>query len=368
MAGGSGERFWPLSRRRKPKQLLSLASDKTMIEDSIERISPLIEPDDVYIITGELLLEPLRGLLKDVPPENIVAEPHKRNTAPCLALATAFIAAKYEGKYPLDQISTAVLTADQIITPAEGFRKTVEATLDYVEENSCLGTIGILPSRPDTGYGYVHVENEFDYSTQMPEVTAVKAFKEKPDKETARKYVESGKYLWNSGMFFWRLDVFSEKMKKYFPEVGEKIDYMKQKYIKKTNIAIPEPLQTIAGVFEKFPNVSIDYGLMEKVDNVVASKALFDWDDVGSWTSLERTKNTDEEGNITEGDTVLVDSEESIVINSSKDGERIVVGLGLNDIVVVSTDDAVLVCPKSKAQDVKKAVEEIKKINGEKKL
>ena len=224
MAGGSGERFWPLSRRKKPKQLLKLASeDKMMIEESIERISPLIDPADIFIITGEHLLDPIRRSLKILPPENVVAEPAKRNTAPCLGLGAAFIAERYSETHSKDDISIAVLTADQNISPKEGFVKTVEAAMNYVEENPVLATIGIPPSRPETGYGYIEVVEQFDQDSDVVQIKPVLKFREKPEMEKAKEFIKSGKFLWNSGMFFWRLDTFEDAMVSALPEVGNNI-------------------------------------------------------------------------------------------------------------------------------------------------
>lgn len=360
MAGGSGERFWPLSRKRKPKQLLPLASEKPMIRESIERISSIIHPEDIYIITGHLLIESIRRALPMLPPENVIAEPYKRNTAPCLALGAAFIAEKYSGEYKPSEISIAVLTADQSIRPKEAFEKTVDETLFYVENNPVLGTIGILPSRPETGYGYIEVNEPFDYEKDKVQIKEVKQFREKPDIKTAKEFLESGNFLWNSGMFFWRLDVFTEAMKKALPEVGNKINEMSKCYTKWTETPLPEPLQTVSPVFDKFPDVSIDYGLMEKADKVVVAKALFTWDDIGSWDSLERVKEPDNEGNITFGETALVNVTNSVIANYSSGKKIITTGIKLDNMVIVVTDDAVMVCPKDEVQNVKKAVKIVK--------
>lgn len=356
MAGGSGERFWPLSRKRKPKQLLSLLTEKTMLRESIERISSLISADDIFIITSEILLEPIRNELTELPPENIVAEPYKRNTAPCLALSASFLKSKYADEYSTENISVAVLTADQSIEPNDAFIRTIDNALSYVEQNKCLCTIGIKPSRPETGYGYIEVDAE----SSEQEISAVKAFHEKPDLEKAKSYLVSGNYLWNSGMFFWRLDTFIESMKKDLPEVGNMIDAMAEKYKGKTNIVMGESLSSISEIYKGFPDVSIDYGLMEKADNVVVARALFEWDDIGSWDSLQRVKTADEDNNILQGKSILVDSKNTIVVNESSSKRVLFAGLGLDSMVVVVTDDAVLVCPKERVQEVKKCVEKIR--------
>jgi len=370
MAGGSGERFWPLSRRKRPKQLLPLLSDKTMLKESIERISSLIPPEDIYIITSEVLLEPIRNGLPELPPENIVAEPYKRNTAPCLALSAAFIQSKYSENYKPDEISIAVLTADQSINPNNAFIKTIDSALNYVEQSKSLCTIGIKPSRPETGYGYIEVNSQqskvnsrqssVESRTDEVDILPVKAFHEKPDTEKAKEYLAEGNYLWNSGMFFWRLDTFIESLTKYLPEVGNSIHLMADKYKGRTDNALSESLTAIDEIYKNFPDISIDYGLMEKAENVVVAKELFNWDDIGSWDSLPRVKNADENNNVIDGKCVLLDSKNSIVVNASDKGKTIVAGLGLEKMVVVVTDDAVLVCPADRVQEVKKCVEKIK--------
>lgn len=358
MAGGSGERFWPLSRKRKPKQLLSLLSENTMLKESIERISALIPTEDIFIITSEMLLEPIRNELPELPPENIVAEPYKRNTAPCLALSAAFIISKYSKEYSVDNISVAVLTADQSIRPNDLFISTVDSALSYVEKNKSLCTIGIKPTRPETGYGYIEVGT----NNSEEQILHVKAFHEKPDLEKAKIYLAKGNFLWNSGMFFWRLDTFIESMVKCLPEVGNSINAMAERYRSKTNIVMGESLSSINDIYERFPDISIDYGLMEKADNVVVAKALFEWDDIGSWDSLQRVKPFDEKNNIVEGKSILLDSQNTIIVNAAESKKVLFAGLGLDGMVVVVTDDAVLVCPKERVQEVKKCVENIKKL------
>ena len=366
MAGGSGERFWPLSRRTKPKQLLNLETDKTMLEQSIERISPLIAPEDIYIITSEILLEPIRLALPVLPPENVIAEPYKRNTAPCLALAAAFIKAKYSANFKPEEISIAVLTADQSIRPMTGFIATVDSALNYVESNKALGTIGIYPSRPETGYGYIEVSENFNFQSNEPEIKSVLKFHEKPQLEQAKIYAESGKFLWNSGMFFWRLDTFADELISCLPEVGDKINDMCNSLIHETNIVHSTSLKAIDEVYSFFPDISIDYGLMEKASKVVVARALFYWDDIGSWDSLDRIKPHDDNGNIVQGFTALHNVTNTTVVNQSRHNNIIVSAIGLDNFVIVVTDDAILVTPKEKVQEVKKCVEKIRSINGEK--
>jgi len=366
MAGGSGERFWPLSRQRKPKQLLNLISEKTMLEEAIERITEIIPLEDIYIITSKLLLEPIRETLPDLPKENVIAEPAKRNTAPCLALAAAFISAKYENIFKPSEISISVLTADHLISPTFNFQQTITSTLDYVERNEKIAIIGIKPQRPETGYGYIEIPKPFDYESDEVEIQDIVRFCEKPNYEKAIEFLESGKYLWNSGMFFWRLDTFINQLAQHLFEVGSKIPEMAEHYKNKTNIALPDSLESITPIFEAFPDISIDYGLMEKAQNIVIAKAIFNWDDVGSWDSLSRVLPSDDNNNLSKGNNIVIDTQNSVLINTSKDNNMVLATLCINDLVVVLTDDAVLVCPKDRVQEVKRCVVELKNSNKDK--
>ncbi len=359
MAGGSGERFWPLSRLKRPKQLLPLLSEKMMIEETISRVSNLIAPEDIFIITGKLLIEPIRTALPQIPAENIIAEPYKRNTAPCLALAAGFISAKYATEYKDSEISVAVLTADQDIKPEQGFKDTVNYILEFVEKGDSICTIGIPPNRPETGYGYVETDSKFETNDKC-EIKKVNAFREKPDLNTAKLYCESGLHFWNSGMFFFRLDYFIKSMITHLPEIGTKISDLKSKYLNNTSIAFDSSFEAIDDIFESFPDISIDFGLMEKAQNVYTANALFEWDDVGSWDSLDRVIAKDDNGNISEGLNAVVDCNNSIIINKSSKDNIVIGAIGLDNFVVVVTDDSVMICPKEKVQDVKKCVQKLK--------
>ena len=367
MAGGSGERFWPFSRKKFPKQLLPLGTNNnSMLEDSINRASGLIPYEDIFIITNELLVNPIRNTLKMLPPENIIPEPAKRNTAPCLALATAYILARYPNLSEND-ISIVILTADQNIYPLDKFTLTVDAALTYAENNNSLVTIGIMPTRAETGYGYIETAEKFindDNSTiQFRDVLQ---FREKPNKETAEKFIETGRFTWNSGMFFWRCDTFIKNLQTHMPEIGNKIYPLKKALLTKTHIVTDKLSQEVTNIFIDFPSISIDYALMEKSNNVVVCKAIFNWDDIGSWDSLYRTKQADEYGNIINGEVSILDTHNSIIMNYCKERPLILSGIHLNNLVIVATDDAVLVCPKDQVQDIKKTVEDINEKFGDK--
>lgn len=368
MAGGSGERFWPLSRMNFPKQLLCLNSeDHSMIEETIIRISSLIPYEDIFIITNELLVDEIRRYLPLLPAENVIPEPCKRNTAPCLALASAYIAARYD--LEASEISIAVLTTDQNIFPENKFIDTVKKAMEFAENNSQLVTIGIPPTRPETGYGYIETEKPFNIKSDIPEIQKVVRFKEKPDTQQAQEYIDTGRFTWNSGMFYWRLDTFKNELLKYSPEIGNAVNNFYEKLKNKTNIIYKKMDAEIIEVFSNLQSISIDYALMEKSDNVSVCKATFNWDDIGAWDSLDRTKKHDENGNVRRGEKLsVVNCKNSIFINETKNKDVVVAGLELDDIVVVVTDDAVLVCPKDKVQSIKSTVEDIRKQYGQKYL
>lgn len=364
MAGGSGERFWPASRRLQPKQLLRLTSDEqTMIEETIERISPLVAPQDIFIITGEALLEPIRATLPTIPPQNIVAEPLRRNTAPCIALAAAFIAERYapEGLEPSD-ISMAVLSADHYIPSPESFRATVETALAGAEEAAQLVTLGITPTRPETGYGYIEAAG----TTDSLKVEKVLSFREKPSRDKAEEFIRAGNFLWNSGMFFWRVDTIIEGLQQHLPAVGNLIPDLRRALAGITQNAPDGAPPGTREVFEPMPDISIDHGLMEHARNVAVVRAGFSWDDVGSWDALPRVFNSDDRGNVSLGNTVIIDSSNCVVVNRCPEHSATVAVVGMENVIVVSTPDGILVCPADRAQDVKKVVQTLQQKGEEK--
>lgn len=358
MAGGSGERFWPLSRQNRPKQLLKLDDDnQTMLSIALNRISNVISAQNTFIITAEHLIRPIRDELDGFPPENVIAEPAKRNTAACLAYAVSFIRAKFD--LPDDKISVAVLTADHRITPDYAFASDVNMALDFVEKDNAICTLGIQPTRPDTGYGYIETE----ISDTHVQIQKAIRFHEKPNLERALEYLSKGNFLWNAGMFFWRVDTFINEMIHHYPEVGNYIIPMSQLHIGYTSIALDTTNQLTKDLYCSFPDKSIDYALMEKSKSVYVCKASFSWDDIGSWDSLIRSQKADSNTNIINGKNVIIlDCNNTTVFNSVND-KMLVGAIGLKDIIVVTTEDAILVCNSSQVQDVKNLVSEIKNRN-----
>lgn len=357
LAGGSGERFWPASRRARPKQLLCLTDPhRSMLEEAIDRIEPLIPREQVLIATSENLQDPIREAIPDLPSENVIGEPCKRNTAACLALAAAHLQQRFGDPRDLEM---AVLTADHQIGEPDEFRATVATALDFAAAEPALVTIGVPPTRPDTGYGYIEIERAVEKRDLQPgarpAVRPVLHFREKPDLLTAEQYAASGRHLWNSGMFFWRVSTFLDGLAAAMPELHVATAEM----VHALGAGAPGQAR-LARAFEALGDVSIDYGLMERAGNVHVVPATFPWDDVGSWDSLDRTREADEDGNVATGGPVLIDVRNCVVYDDT--GGRVAVAVvGLEGVIVAATPDGVLVCAKDRAQDVKKAVAELRR-------
>lgn len=352
MAGGSGERFWPASRRARPKQLLRLTDpDLSMIEEAIERIAPLIPRERILIATSEILQQPIAEALPALPRENILAEPEKRNTAACLALAAAHL----EHRHGEEDTVMAVLTADHQIGEPDRFRATVARALDFAAREDALVTIGVVPTRAETGYGYIEVAPPAPGApVTKGDPLRVLRFREKPSEPIAREYAKSGHHYWNSGMFFWRVSTLQKGLAHHMADL---------------EIAERAMVDAIGGrggrslrdVFLPLADVSIDIGLMERANNVFVVPADFPWDDVGAWDALERTRTPDDAGNVVAGDAVLVDVRDSIVFNEPGGDAMAVAVIGLDGVIVATTPDGILVCPKERAQDVKLAVAELRR-------
>jgi mannose-1-phosphate guanylyltransferase len=315
-----------------------------MLEEAVRRIEPVVEPDHVFIATSSGLRQAVEDS-KVVPPNRIFAEPDKRNTLGALVWTTAqFMALFPETWMP---INVAVVTADHKIRTPDQFRRTVETAMDVAEQTNGLVTIGIPPTRAETGFGYI----EIDPKEKSGGASRAKSFREKPTQGQAEEYVSSGRFLWNSGMFFWTLAGFHRELEKAQPKAAEAMH----------EIAIALTAQDDNGALEAFrglPNISIDHALMENAQDVYVVPAEFHWDDVGSWDALLRSNEPDANGNHLAGNALAMDTKNSIIVNDS--GSITTAVLGMEDVIVVTTEDAVLVCPKSRAQEVKRLVEELR--------
>lgn len=345
MAGGGGTRFWPLSRQEVPKQLINLSGQDALINETINRINPLSDIENLFIVTNEKQINPLKEIVKDkCIHENILPEPSARNTAAAIGFA-AFNIMKKHG----DGIMC-VYPADHYIKNEKEFTNVLNKAINVAKNNDKLVTIGITPTFPSTGYGYIN----FDHN-QIIDNTAydVLEFVEKPNFEVAKAYVESKKYVWNSGMFVWKVSKILEDFKRYLPKVYEKLEEISKA------IGTEKEIDTIKEIYPTIPSISIDYGVMERSNDVLVVPGDFGWNDVGSWDSLGAIYPTDEEGNIKRGENITIDTKNSIIYSDDK----LISTIGVSDLIVVSTNDAVMVCRKDKAQDVKKIVDILKEKN-----
>jgi mannose-1-phosphate guanylyltransferase len=346
MAGGAGTRFWPASRRDRPKQLLPLASatGELLVTTSVRRILPLCPVDRVYVVTAQHLVEAMRAALPDLPAENFLAEPTARNTAPCIGWANAVIAARDP------EAKIMVLASDHFIADEEGFRKTVETALAACD-NCNVVTIGITPTRPETGYGYIEKGR-----ASGVDVFAVQRFVEKPNTERALSYVTSGNHLWNSGMFFFRAEAMSRLIAQHLPELARGLELM----LSGARAGQPRP-EEVARVFPTLPSVSVDTGIMEKAEGVAVVPGAFGWSDVGSWQSSWELSAKDACDNAAPENAILIDAHGNLVSDlQERDCDKLITLIGVDNLAVVVTDDVVLVIPRERAQDVRKAVDLLK--------
>lgn len=337
LAGGKGERFWPRSRKDFPKQLLNIADEKSMVEGTIERIAPRVKQDHIFIVARRSIKENLQALKLPLPGRNYLLEPQGRNTAPALCFAAFTIA----GKDP--ESIMIVLPADHFITDRKAFlrciRKAVEAA-----ENDFLVTFGIVPTRPETGYGYIECGEMISEG-----VCTVKRFKEKPSQKKANEFIKSGHFLWNSGIFVWKTKRIIEAFRTYQPDLAKQMEGCCAAGTR------AERNRLLREAYENAESISIDYAVMEKASDVVMVRASFGWDDVGAWNALERILEVNEDGNVIVGNVVSADIKDSIVVS---DGGVIGV-IGVKNLVVVHTEDATLIIPKERAQEVRDIVRQL---------
>lgn len=346
MAGGRGERFWPKSRNDFPKQFLSLTSDgKTMIQKTVQRILPLVSYDDIFIVTNQKYVGLVKEQLPQIPDENILAEPMAKNTAPCIGLACAVIRKKYQDAMML------VLPSDHLIRYEPMYIDTLKQAISVAEQDNTLVTIGITPTYAETGYGYINFSRDTQENRMC--VYKVNRFVEKPDIDTAKKYLASGDYLWNSGMFVWKVSSIMNDFARFLPETYEGLERIEE------SVGQDNFEQVLRTEFEKFKSESIDFGIMEKSDSIYVVSGSFGWDDVGSWLALERINTTNEYGSYVKGDVITINTKRSIVSG----GKRLIAMVGVEDMIVVDTNDTILICAKDSAQDIKKVIENLKICN-----
>lgn len=343
MAGGSGERFWPLSTKERPKQFLKLVDNQTMIRKTMLRITPLVEPKNIFIATNSIQAPLIAQELPEIPAENIIIEPFFKDTAAAIGLATIYIEARRPGA------TLVVLASDHIIKNEENFRKRVEEAVQEAQKESIV-TLGIKPTSPETGYGYIEVE-----ACYIGECSPVIRFWEKPNLERAEEYVANGNYLWNSGMFIFKSNTMWSAMKRFLPEHTRILETMRPS-IEQASGA--ELTLAIKSDFEQFKKISIDFGVMEKAQNIKVIPVDFGWNDVGSFPALDEIYDKDECGNVVKNATLhSFHSQNNMVIVDEKLGCKTVVLLGVEELVVVDRGDALLITKKSESQNIKKILE-----------
>lgn len=350
MAGGAGTRFWPASRSSRPKQLLPLAGtreNETLLAATVRRLEPLVSADRVVVVTGEHLAESTARAVPHVPASQILREPAPRNTAPCIAWANATIA-----RLDPDAI-VMVLPSDHFIGDELGFQKVLAQAVASAERGN-VTTVGIVPTRPETGYGYIEVGAALDGDGQ---VRAVKRFVEKPDRARAQSFVEAGpsRYLWNAGMFFFRVRDMSALFERHLPQIATgiaRIDAAERAGDSRSGAVVKE-------VFPTLESISIDHGVMEKADNLAVVPGDFGWNDVGSWQSAWELAPRDDAGNALGPDDLAIDARNNLA-RSLGTSKKSIALVGVSDLVVVETDDAILVIPRDRAQDVRLVVDALK--------
>ena len=344
MAGGRGERFWPKSRKNLPKQFLSLTDDgKTMIQLTVERILPLVAMEDIYIATNKDYKSLVLEQLPKIPIENILCEPVGRNTAPCIGLGAIHISKKY------DDAIMMVLPSDHLIKYNSMFLNTLKDAAETAKESTNLVTIGITPDYPETGYGYI----KFNPLICNGRAFAVDRFVEKPSLEVAKEYVANEEYLWNSGIFVWKISSILHKIETCLPET-----YQGLKLISEA-IGTSEENAVLEKEFNNFSSISIDYGILEKSKDIFTVPGTFGWDDVGSWLAVERIKKSNEFGNVVNGNVITIESKNCII----EAGHKLIATVGITDLIIVDTEDALLICDKESAGEIKKVLENLKICN-----
>lgn len=346
MAGGRGTRFWPLSREKKPKHLLNITGSQTVIQKTIERIRPLISQDNMYIITGESHCDEVIRQCSLVPEKNIVAEPVGRNTAPCIGLAALYI------KQRDPDAVMVVLPADHMIAEEDCFREALMTAGEMAQRGNHLITIGIEPTEPATGYGYIE-QGDLVTSIGGNDMFNVASFREKPDLQQASEFIDSGRFFWNSGIFVWKASTILSAIHNLLPDLYQGLEIIE------TSLGTEEEKEVIREVYEKIDPISIDYGVMEKVQGTLLMKGRFGWNDIGDWNALYDFFERDRMGNAIRGPVIAVDSSDSLVYSPHK----LVALVGVQDLIVVETEDALLICHKDRSQDIKKVVEMLEKEN-----
>lgn len=355
MAGGIGTRFWPKGTSKLPKQYLKIENDhSSMIQQTFKRLEAVVSPKNIFVVTNVAYKALTKKHLPKIPEENIICEPFGRNTAPCIGLTCLFI------KQVSTKANVLVVPSDHIIKDVDEFQRVVKSGLAYTNENGGIVTLGINPTKPETGYGYIQFDTD-DYKDvaikqgrseeHIERVFKVRTFAEKPNLETAKAFIESGDFLWNSGMFIFRVDNMLKEIQQSLPELHTALQKLEENLMRNDFDRILE------SVYAQIKGISIDYGVMEKSSEVYTIKSHFDWSDVGSWDEIYNSNKKDKDGNVKQGTTVSINSKNCLVIND----QRIAALVGVEDLLVIDTDNGLLICKRTESQNVKEVVDYLKR-------
>lgn len=349
IAGGKGERFWPQSRAPRPKHLLPVVGSKPLLTQTIDRVKPLAPAKNIFVITSAVQEKAVREVCRGIPSANIIAEPVGRDTAAAVGLAAAIVAARDP------QGIFAVLPADHVIHDNVSYQADLKAAFAAAEADSVMVTIGIKPTEPATGFGYIQRGEKWKAFNRRP-VFSVKRFVEKPKQDVAEGYLASGDYVWNAGMFVWSVPVVESALAQHAPELDAALKPIRTALAKKRPLA-----GVLKKVYPTLPKISVDYALLEKSTNVVVLPSSFDWDDVGAWPAVAKHFKPDAAGNVSRGLALVEQGANNIIFS---EGKHLVAVVGVDDLIVVHTPDATLVCPKSKAQDIKALLKQVEALKG----
>lgn len=345
MAGGRGERLWPLSRSKYPKQLLKLAGEASLLQQAVERIRGLTVDERIFVVTNIAYHDEVKRQLKMLPEENILIEPKGRNTASGVGLA----AIQIQRRFPGEDLPLAILPSDVLIRDAAELKRVLRAGLDYAQRNGSGVIYGMWPTRAETGYGYIRLGECLENIQGIP-FHKVAAFKEKPDRTTAERYLQSKEFLWNAGIFVWKVSSLLREIRTNLPELAAGLEKLRP------HLGTETEYSKLSEIYPTLPATSVDYGILEKTANLVVVPTEFGWDDLGSWSSLERVLPQDHSGNVVQGALVGLESEGLIVYSPKKT----VAALGVSNLIIVETDDVLMVCAKEKAQDVKQLIAKLR--------
>ncbi|MCG6158612.1 mannose-1-phosphate guanylyltransferase [Rubinisphaera margarita] len=345
MAGGSGTRFWPLSRTSLPKQLLNLAGERTMIQQAVDRCQGLVPQDSVWIVTNQLQAEATAEQLPEVEPSHVLREPAARNTAPCIGLAAIHLLAQDPDAIML------LMPADHVIQPVSGFHEAVRTAVSLVKSDpERLALFGIVPDFPSTGFGYIERGKRLSVEAKTS-VFEVRSFREKPNFDTASEYLQQGTFFWNCGIFVWKAQTILDLIRQLQPAIADSLDEIRQ------SLGTPDYPEVLARCFPESPAISIDYAILEKYRKIAVVEALFQWDDVGSWQALHRLLGKDSDGNTVVGRHLGLDTRDCVIRSS---GDHLITTLGVNNCIVVHTPDATFVADKRDENAVKQLIDQLK--------